>query len=114
MHNNFESVCETFYGTKMKYSLIGVAVIILSFNDICVKAKCCIKMFPVTRVIGNGESVHYHICRDGTVVENHFCAYGKCNIFGCACDSECRDNPRRSWLQAVRIFEETHPNEILK
>ncbi|KAH8284072.1 hypothetical protein KR054_009346 [Drosophila jambulina] len=80
--------------------LIGICSVILVREA---HAECCRSLQTIKFRIKNGRcdtvggksglffsDCHVKICADGKAPTGTYCGWGKCNIFGCACNGGCR------------------------
>ncbi|KAL5241429.1 hypothetical protein ACI65C_008839 [Semiaphis heraclei] len=74
----------------MNYVIFIYSFFILNTSFEFIRSECCHTSWTTNRLA--------KYCGDGNYVDGTYCAYGRCNIFGCNCDGGCISKDR-SWIR---------------
>lgn len=83
---------------------IFLSLILMGYNQE-ITGECCAKYIYAVYFC-NLSICSLEICADGTS-PTPYCAYGKCDWFGCLCEGGCRRGVSEE--DAIRIFKEANP-----
>lgn len=88
--------------SKLFFLLSIIGLVFLTITPLQVLSVCCHQKYSVIDNLlpPRGRPLTYHtisFCGDGTKPTPN-CGYGKCNLFGCACQGDrCRADPMGNW-----------------